>query len=74
MFSTDVNKFHFSGLIRVKKRNCYAMLDVNEVQNWIRSGLKIQTDFMGNTEVLDIPLGCGRRMNDTFLKKKIIRK
>lgn len=27
------------------------MLDVNKVQNWIRSGLKIQTDFMGNTEV-----------------------
>lgn len=51
MFSTDVNKFHFSGLIRVKKKKCYVMLDVNKVQNWIRSGLKIQTDFMGNTEV-----------------------
>lgn len=31
------------------------MLDVNKIQNWVRSGLKTQTDLMENTEVLDIP-------------------
>lgn len=45
------------------------MLDVNEIQNWIRSGLKIQTDFTENTEVLDTPIGCGMKMSDTPLRK-----
>lgn len=54
----------------MKKRNYYVMLDVNKIQNWIRSGLKIQTDFMENTEVLGIPIGCGMKMSDSLLRKK----
>lgn len=70
MLSTYVNKFHFSGLVRVKERNYYVMLGANEVQNWIRSGLKIQTDFMENTVDLAIPVGCGMKMDDNLFKKK----
>lgn len=47
------------------------MLDVNKIQNWIRSGQKMQTDFTEQTEVWGIPIGCGMKMNNSFLKKNI---